>query len=336
MATINVQDVAKEVGEYIAQNGGIVSAGVYSEEIQVNAICKTITAINGKFPQFHKILGNVVQGFKAEWQALGEASLNHKLLEAYRQKVNFPIIPDEVLNTWLATLYTEGKTKEEQPISKEILEDLMAKIVDDLNQLSVTGVRDDLNADGQFGQSLDGVATQVAKALVDVDRPAFRIPLNAITSVNILDEVKSFEKQIPAKMRRKVKNIVMSDNLALMFADQYEQQYGTKVTYTEDGNMKTPLTKKNIVALDNLPDNVIFATIEDNLFRLIDVIDKPKVTDVQVLDYILKIFMDFHLGYDFAINQILFAAVFDGQERGLENAAQNALYYGAEGLAVTP
>lgn len=336
MATINVQDVAKEVGEYVAHNTEIVSAGVYSDEIQVNALCKTITAINGKYPQFHKILGHVVQGFKAEWQALGEAQFKHKMLQAYRQKVNFSIVPDEILNSWLAKLYTEGLTKEEQPISKEIMEDLMAKVKDDLQELSVTGVRDDANADGQFGASLNGVATQVTNALANTTHPAFRIPLNAITDQNILDEVKSFERQVPAYMRRKCDSIVMSDNNALRYADAYEQTYGTKVTYTEDGRMRTPLTKKMIVSVDNMPDDIIFMTIKDNLYRLIDVIDEPRVTDVQTLDYVLKIFMDFHLGYDFAINQVLFVAVFDGSERGLENAAQNALYYPKETLAVTP
>ena len=218
MATVNVQDVAKELGEYVKHNTDILSAGVYSPDIQVNALCKTITAVKGKFPQFHKILSHVVQGFKAEWQELGEAEFKHKMLQNYRQKVNFPIIPDEILNTWLATLYTEGKSKQEHPISKEIMDDLIAKIVDDLQLLSITGVQDDATADGEFGNSLNGISTQVAAAVANTTHPAFRIPLNAITAVNILDEIKSFEKQLPAKMRRKIKNIVMSDNLGLTFA----------------------------------------------------------------------------------------------------------------------
>ena len=69
---------------------------------------------------------------------------------------------------------------------------------------------------------------------------------------------------------------------------------------------------------------------------MIDVFDKPQITDIQVLDYKLKIFADWWLGYDFAINEIVFVAVFDGSERGLENAVLNELYYPEEGLAVTP
>jgi hypothetical protein len=68
------------------------------------------------------------------------------------------------------------------------------------------------------------------------------------------------------------------------------------------------------------------------MIRLIDVFDKPAITDIQILDYIVKIFMEFWLGYDFAINELVYVAVFDGSARGLGNAAKNALYYDSENL----
>lgn len=336
MATINVQDVAKEVAEYVKNNTDVVSAGVYSDEITINKYCKTVTAVKGKFPSFHKILGHVVQGFKAEWQALGEAEFKHKMLQNFRQKVNFPVVPDEILNTWLAELYVEGKTKEEQPISKHILEDLMLKVVDDLDDLSQSGVYNQATASGGYGASLDGYATQVTNALNNATHPAFRIPLNAITSVNILDEIKSFEKQLPKKTRKKVKRIFMSDTLALTYADAYFEANKVAVTYTGPDSFKTPLLKLEIVGLPNIPDNIIWAPVDGIMGRLIDVFDKPQVTDVQVQDYVLKIFMDWFLGYDFFINELVYVAVFDGSDRGLGNATLNAMYYDSENLVVTP
>lgn len=335
MATINVQDVAKEVGEYVKHNTKIVSAGVYSDEITLNKYCKTLTAVKGKFPQFHQILTRVVQGFKAEWQELGETQFKHKMLQNFRQKVNFPIIPDEILASWLAELYVEGKSKEEQPISKHIMEGLMAKIVDDLQDLSISGVYDEVNASGQFGASLDGISKQVDKALANTTHPAFKIPLNAITDTNRIDEIKSFEKQLPSKMRKKIKRIFVSDNFLLDYADDYETEYGTKVTFKDSDTIKTPLMKMELVGLPGLPDDKIFATVDGNMVRLIDVFDKPQVTDVQTLDYKLKIFLDWFLGYDFMINQLLYVAVFDGSDRGLGIEAQNELYYDSENLVVT-
>ncbi len=330
--TMNIEDVKKELNEYISNNKDIVSAGVYSNEITLNKYCKTITAVKGKYPSFHKILGHVVQGWKAEWQKLGEAEFKHKMLKNFRQKVNFEIIPDEVLNTWLAELFVEGKTAEEHPISKHIMEDLMAKVVDDIEDLSQSGEYDALTSSGSYGNSIDGIEQQRQNALADVTHPAFKIPLNAITPVNILDEFKSFEKQLPKKTRKKVKYVFVSDSIALEYADQYELTYGKNVNYTEDGNIKTPRLKFEIVGLPNVPDNFFVATVDGNLARLIDIFDKPGVTDIQKQDYVLKIFMDWHLGYDFLINELTYIAVFDGSDRGLGKPALNELYYSSENL----
>ncbi len=336
MATMTIEDVQKELNEYISNNKEIVPAGVYSQEITLNKYCKTITSVKGKYPSFHKILGHVVQGFKPQWQKLGEAEFKHKMLQNFRQKVNFEIIPDEVLNTWLAELYIEGKKAEEHPISKHIMDDLMGKVVDDLEDLSQDAVYNSATAAGSYGSSMNGIEQQRLAALASTEHPAFRIPLNAITDANILAEFKKFEKGIPSKMRKKIKRIFVSDNIALRYADAYELTYGTNVTYTDDNAFKTPRFKFEIVGLPGVPDTFFLATVEGNIGRLIDVFDKPAVTDIQKQDYVLKIFMDWHLGYDFLINEIVYIAVFDGSDRGLGNEDLNALYYDSENLVVTP
>lgn len=330
MSTISVQDVQKELNEYIKSNTDVVAAGVYADEITINKYCKTLTAIKGKYPAFHSILTRVVQGFKAEWQELGEAQFKHKMMQNFHQKVNYPVVPSEILNSWLAELYTEGKTAADHPISKYIMNELMLKVIDDLEDLSQLGEYDEDHFDGEFGTSLDGIAKQVENALANSTHPAYRIPLTAITPENILDEIKKFEKALPKKTRRKCKQIFMSDTQMLEFADQYEQTYGTKVTYKDDDTIKTPLTKMEIVGLPFIPDSLIFTTVPGNMVRLIDIFDKPTVTDVQILDYKLKVFMEFWLGYDFLINQLLYVAVYDGGAKGLRNSTQMKLYYGAE------
>jgi len=42
--------------------------------------------------------------------------------------------------------------------------------------------------------------------------------------------------------------------------------------------------------------------------------------------------MDWHLGYDFLINELTYIAVFDGSDRGLGKATLNELYYSSENL----
>jgi hypothetical protein len=328
---IQIEDVQKQLGEWMANNTEVLSAGVYSNDIQLNQYCTTITAIKGKYPQFQSIMTRVVQGFKAEWQALGEAQMNHKMLQNYRQKVNLPLKVHSVLNTYLAKLHTENISAEEMPIAKVIIEELMMKVIDDLDELSQTAVYDSANASGEFGKSLNGIENQIANALADTTNPAYVIPLDTITDANRLDMIKKFERSLPVKTKKKITKIFVSDAFAMAYADDYETQYGRNVNYTEGGAFRTPQLKLEIVPLRYIADTTIFATVDKNMVRLIDVFDKPAVTDIQKFEYDLKIFMEWALGYDFMINQLVYVADFSGaKDKGLNNDDQNELYYASE------
>lgn len=334
MATITVASIKAQLDDYIANNQDVIATGVYAGEVQLDKYCKTISKVKGKYPQFHKLMTRVVQGFKAEWQALGEMQFKAKALVNYRQKVNLPIIVDEIYGTWLSELKLEGKTPKEQPISKIIIEELLAKVIDDLSDLSVTAVYDAANADGEFGKSLNGIQKVVQLGVANTTNPMYHIPLAAITPANVLDQFKAFERSLPTKARKKTKQVFVSENVGLMYHDAIIESYGDHTNYNEMRTKMTETYKLEIVCLENLADNIIFATPEGNMLKLVDVIDTPpSITDTQVLDYALKIFMEFHLGYDFAINEIVFVANFDGTTpAGLQSNELNALYYDSENL----
>ncbi len=334
MPTISVASVKAELDDYIDNNKDVISVGVYAGEVQLDKYCKKISSVKGKYPQFHKVLSRVVQGFKAEWQALGEMQFRAKVLQNFRQKVNLPIIVDEIYGTWLSDLKIEGKTPEEQPISKLIIQELLEKVIDDLSDLSIIGDTSAGVADGNFGYSVNGIGKVISLALANVANPVYRIPLDAIVPANILDMFKQFERTIPSKVRKKVKQVFCSDNVKLMYGDAVVEKYGDHTNYSEDRTGKTETYKFEVVGLEGLPDNVIFATADGNMLKLIDVIDNPPtIIDTQVQDYVLKIFMEFHLGYDFAINEIVFVADFNALAKaGLQSNALNALYYDAENL----
>lgn len=329
---MQIEDVKKELNEYVGKNPDIVAKAFYNDEVTLNKHCKTITAVKGKFPSFYSVIGHVVQAFAPSWNEIGEASFKHKMMQNHKMKVNFPIIAAEVLNTWLAELYIQGKTAEEHPISKHIMDDLLAKVVDDIDILSQNG---NTSSSDVFLKSCNGIGRNIALGLTNTDHPVFKIPLTAITSANILDQIKKFEKSLPKNTRKKVKKLYMSTNLALEYQDQYEQTYGTKVTFTDGDAFRTPLTKLEIVPLDHIADTLMFATVEGNLARLIDVFDKPQVTDIQKQDYKLKIFMEGDLGYDFLVNELAYVAVFDASPRGLNDADLNSLLYPGETLTVS-
>jgi len=329
MATINVQDVAKAVNTYLATNKKVVSADFgQALKTTLDAYAKKVTKVKGQYPQFHMILSHVVQGFRPQWDELGKANLQSKILKNYQQKVNFPVIPAEILNTYLADLYEEGKPITNKEIAKMIFKDVLAKIKDDVEYLSIRGEYNATNAYGQFGYSMDGISKVIDTIYADTTHPAYKVPLNALTDTNIVDEITKFERKVPAYVKNKVKKIFLSENNFERYVLRYEELYGQNTDYKATSKMKTRLGKRELVALPGLPDDKVFATIDGNLLKLVDIIDNPPAfTDVQVQDYKIKLFAEFWLGYDFAINEAVFVSNFTDTAEGLGDPAKEALYF---------
>ncbi|KAA5532796.1 hypothetical protein [Paenimyroides baculatum] len=326
--SIKLDQVQEELGTYIQENPNLLSSMVYEAEITVNKYAQTLTKINGEYPMVHSLMSHVVQGFKSEWQELGEANFRAKLLKSFKQKVNFSFKPSDMLGTWLAKLYTEGKDAKDHQISEHITDDLKKQVIIDLEILSMEGERDDANADGEFGKSLNGLLTLLKKGLLSATDPMFSIPLEVAVLANILDVVEEFETGIPLRYAKGP--VFMSRPMALLYKKAWRDTYGDNTDFSANSAGRTPLLDLEIIVLP-IPGNVIFTTVDGNLKRLIDIIDKPEITDIQKQDYVLKLFMEFTLNYDFAINQLVFVGNFDGDAvRGLGNNELNKIYFPQE------
>jgi len=98
--------------------------------------------------------------------------------------------------------------------------------------------------------------------------------------------------------------------------------------------MRTRLGERTIVGITGMNANQISATIDGNFVRMIDVVENPAtITDVQKLDYKIKVFGEFTLGYDYAVNELVMMSTSAlGAVRGLGSATLNALYYPEEAL----
>ncbi|MCT8340509.1 hypothetical protein MG296_10625 [Flavobacteriaceae bacterium TK19130] len=335
--TIVIDDVVKEVNTYLKHNPELISATVNRTEVFLDKHTKPITKVKGRYPQAHTLLSNVVQGFAPEWNELGALQIEHKILKDYHQKVNFAIVPAEILGSYFAELYAEDKSPEDMPISKYIIEnELLPKVIDNLDYLSVNGDYDAANLD-VFGNSMDGIdniLTDIKAGTPGTDHTAFHIPLSALTDSNIVEQVTSFERQLPSKFKKMgvIKKVFMSENNVERYILDYEDTFGQNKF--QDNQLKTRLGKREIVGIPGMDSDHIFATTENNFRRLIDVFDKPQITDVQKQDYKVKIFMEFWKGYDFLINEMVFISNYADARYGLGSTALNQKYFGIDG--VTP
>jgi hypothetical protein len=329
MAAINITLVAAELQRLVVQNKLATRADfALATSATVDKYCRKVTKIKGTYQVLQSIMSHIVQGFKPEWQALGEFSVSDKELKNFRQKVNFGFVPADVLSTALADWYEEGVTPTNQMIAKEIAKWILAKVGDDMELLSMIAVYDAANAAGQFGKSLNGWNKIIELAMANNAHPVFRIPLDVFTDANIYDQILIFERGLPKILKNKIVKIFVSENNAERYTVCYQNKFLNSPNFKDSDKLRTPLGSREIVGLPNLADDKIFATVEGNMLNLIDVIDNPtSFTDVQVQDYMVKMFLEFSKGYDFLINEAVCVGDFVAEVRGLGSAPKMALYY---------
>ena len=334
MSSIDINLVADALKKHTVINKNVAKADfARAISTSLDKYCRKVTKIKGSYHVLYSIMSHVVQGFKTEWKELGQYVVKSKELKNYRQKINFGIIPADVLSTFLADWYEEDKKPTDKEITKKIVEWLLIQVQDDLETLSIKGVHDESKAHGAFGYSMDGLETICMKAFENNDNPVYKIPSEAITDDNIIDILLNFERQFPKRLRGKIKRIHTSSNNIERYGIAYHEKYGVHPTYKDSDLILSPLrmARRNLIGHDGLRDDILFATVEGNLLNLIDVIDNPtKFTDVQVADYKVKLFMEFSKGYDFLINEAVCMADVSGDVLGLGDEKKMKLYYPSE------
>lgn len=328
--SVKIDQILEETKRFKDQNPTILNGMIMSGEILLNKLARLVPKIRGEFATVNSVLGHVIQQFTPTWTDMADVQFRGKQMRNYHQKVNFSFTPAEIIGSWIEQKYDEGVTEKDKSISKHVMTMLQNKVISDVNILSVTA-KFDATKPNVFGFSMNGLNEIHKQLLVNTENPCFIIPTDAIDENNILDVVLEFEKGIPKDYKSTITNIKMSDTNADNYSLKYEDVYGKNTNYTDEKGLRTRLGKRRIVAIPRMSDNIIEATLDGNLVRLIDVIENPgTITDVQKLDYKIKVFGEFTLGYDYAVNELVILNSSTVSERGLRNAELNKLYYPEE------
>jgi hypothetical protein len=280
----------------------------------------------------HAIMTHVIQGFEAVWSEMGSTKIKSNELTSYRQKVNFPINPDEIEGTYLAWANEEGRNQADRSISRFIADMLKEKAMDDVDDLSINGVYDS-NDLGTFGKSLNGILAVLYTGITETvaqtaNNPMYLVPLQPLTPTNMVEQVTAFEKGVPKKLKRFVKRIYMGTDKMEDYMLDYEDTLGTIQSYNDTKKARTRLHGWEIVGLDKLNgSDLIFSTPDNNLLQLIDLFDKPTITKIEDFEYTVKMYMSFWLGYGFYFNQMVFVS-HNGPESGYNDATATDDYVG--------
>lgn len=325
---ISATQLKDELGAYCRTNNQEIRSMLYQKSVTAKYM-RVVASVKGVFPALQAITGHVVQGFQAVWTPLGLTEFKVNELKNYRQKVNFPITPNDIHSSWLAVLYDERKKAQDMPISQYIINQQLSSAVVRDRELLICRGKYDASKKDQFGFSMNGVAEIIRQGMVPgTDNPVYQVPLVAITSSNITDQVTSFEEAIPEPIKDVLTRVFMSTSNLEKYRIDYFKKYGAYPTYTDNKGFTTILGNRELIGLPGLNgSDLIFSTPDENFLRLIDLNDEMIINDIQVADYVVKLFAEWAEGVAFHTNQLVVVGVVDGQVEGLGTDALDAQYY---------
>ena len=326
MSGISASQLKSVLGSYFRTNNHIVKSMVY-QPTELTPYMTEVAKVKGRFPALNNVLDHLVQGFTTTWNELGTSTFAVNELTNYHIKVNFPIVPDDIENSWLAELNGRNMKPADRPITQYIADTLKGKVNADRNYLHGQGVYDAAQL-GTFGYAMNGLVKVLTDGAANNDQSMYKIPIATLTPANISDVVEDFESKIPQPFYDTMMPIFMSSVNARAYKAAYRAEWGRNLDYEKGALTESYLTGRPIVGLSCLNgSNLMFSTPKENFLHLTDLDNIPAVTDVQVLDYKVKIFMDWWEGIGFWINQMVFVSVPQGSGSGLTTG--QSTYYSA-------
>lgn len=266
------------------------------------------------------LITSVVQQFTPKWTPLGQSKFTPLEILLRRMKINLPITPAEV-EDWIFEMYDESKDLDQHPITKYILNNLLApKAMDDIElRMIATGEYEELDwsavSTDDAGQapakSMDGFLTILDQQKAIPTTKVNFIALGTITDENVVDKMNLFVDSIDEYYQTKNMPVFCSLTRYKQYKRAYKKLYGSDSGDPQFGSDVIDYSKNRLVPLDCMSgSDVLLSTPKENFIGLRHT-NEPGTTKIftQKDDYTLKVFGEFRLGVGFAIAEAVFAYV---------------------------
>lgn len=332
-STIDVDPLRTEFGTYLSQGNSMeILRQIYNGFDTGQHMTPKIAITEWRATR--AIITSIVQQFSPKWTPAGKSKFTPIAIQNRRHKINVPIVPAEVLDSWLLHLYDERQTVDQMPITKYIIENLIKPaILNDVEMRMIAKGKYKEKAWGDVNEGdaatppedgMDGFETILvaAKALANtaddkgVNFFDGQINLLNCSEEEILTFFEGFVDWVSPMYQTLGMNIFTSKEVYIRYKRAYKNKWGAgsgteKVDFGED---VVDFSSFRLVALQSMfRSPIVFSTPKQN-FIMLQNRNTPQslINDVQKSGYEVRLFGEFWLATGFAIGEAVFAHVPDG------------------------
>ena len=345
--TIDVDDLKSEFDTFISQTDKPVLQKLTQKTESMKFMTTKVAITEWRASQAY--ITSVVQQFSHKWTPLGASKFTPITILNRRHKINVPITPDEINDSWLSHLYDEGVTPQEMPITKWIIDYLILPKVEEDREMKLIangvytafGTYPATDDPGQAtGLSMDGFITQLVKRDEDkANNNVNFISLGPITNANVVSKVETFVDSIDELYQSKKMNIFTNITNYKRYKRAYRDEFPTS---KNEDKATSDTIDFSVQMLQPLPSmatfNHFFCTPQDNFIHLRHKNAGASKIWMQASDYDVKVFAEWWEGVGFAFEEAIFAyidalQVIDGYAKAED--ATNLKIYMLEDAGVT-
>lgn len=319
-SSIDVESLRSEFGTYLSQhqNNLTIHSQIFNDFSSAKHF-RSVPAVT-EYRAIQAQINSVSQQFNAKWTPAGQSKFTPLTIKNFRHKINVPIIPADVLDSYLLHLYDEGLSPDQMPITKFIINNLvLPKLLDDIEMRMIFKgkyeEKSDPDASSSPEESMDGIEYQliVEKANGDTRINFYDEDIDWVNSSDedVVKFVNGFADFADEGLR--IKKIYASKSVKKRYQRAYEAVYsgGTKVIGGMNPKAEVDYVEMEIVELEGMAKSpIIFATTPGNMVKLRHK-NAPKnvINDVQKHNYEVRLFGEYWLGAGFEIAEFVYAYV---------------------------
>lgn len=270
-----------------------------------------IAGIQGEYQMGRAITSELTQPFQKTFTAKGTVEFKPNSIIMRRAKIDMVIEPDDIYGGWLAFLAEEGKTRTEWPITKFILEKVIAKAKEERGVIAINGsyVAPTVGIAGGYLTTADGYLTCITAA--DTAGTSNEIVTGSLAT-NPYNKVLSFMRAMVAEEFDACgRKVFASKAICDQVYDDYAANnpnrelkeigggvYGYIIPGTQGGQL---------IGLDGMGTSErLFTTPKWNMLRLFDQVEEVGNVEVQLDKREVILLIDYAVAFGFGFNEFIY------------------------------
>lgn len=311
---LTTERIVQEYGNYYekaGQNKSRLVRSLMQPAVTLEKNARRIPTEETVYKAANFMTGSVVQPYKDEFTPMGEIEFVPNPITLRQVKTDIMIVPNKIEESWLGFLAANNCSPKDWPVIRFIMEEYLKNQIneDRETRMVYNGVYDPGAEKPKPENCLDGIH----KLLLNGANAQY--PINVIKGIGeldkdyVFDQVEEFNAAIPSRYFNEKVTLFMAPEFALEYLRAKREKGYYQIKGDEEIGYRIDFTNHTIFASPAMSGTKhLWASVQRNILWLTKRFQPISNIQIQVVDRVVKLLLDWWEGIGFACNQMVWAS----------------------------